>query len=279
MKVKLIVKDENYIDYMLMICDRYNVEVLETQEPELVYLSGNFEDIKKFLQDLNERFVFQEAEDGTQVVARPLRTDSKKKLKLLKNKEIFGLKLYFISDKDNLRKLTPEVDKYSPNRTKRIPLYPSIQQCLQACHENTVDKEFCYIYVPKRTLLNHKIYRCAVGDEGKAYITNEYWCLDDLEVELLYKIKVGKDFFVPDFKYSSVFNYKITDVYEIDPDNILEELAILTETKYVKSEKNDIAYWLEFKNYKEARHFFKMCQKNLNVNQVMWVDKCVYYNF
>ena len=274
MRTKIIVKEDNYLEYMQMICDRYNIKVIETEEPTKVWLQGTFEDTEKFLQDLNERFAFSVLADGTYEVTRPLKCDSLDDLKLLSPKELFGFKLYYISAEKDLKKLKLEESLYS--KIKHISLYPSVEQCIQSVKEFDDKKEF-YIYVPKTTLLKQKICKADRPSSNTSININEYWCLNELEVEPLYKIKVLNDFDTTDMKYGTVYNYKITDVFEVDGNNLLEEYAILNEVKYKESHTNGISYWLEFKDYKEARHFYKLCLKEFDGAFINWIDNNVYY--
>jgi len=205
---------------------------------------------------------------------------TKDNLKLLKPKDLLNLKLYFVSEKSNLNKLNPRipqsiVEDVENNNIKRVCFAPSIVQCLQAINAEK-SKEY-YVYVPKKNLINYKIWKCQTKDVPYADLTDEYWCLDSIEVEPLYKIKVTQILPTNTFKYDEVYNYKILEVYVIEPSNILADFAKLKEVKYVKEDQNDLNLWLEFKDYKEARKFATMCKRELNEHCVEWINNIVYY--
>ena len=58
-----------------------------------------------------------------------------------------------------------------------------------------------------------------------------------------------------------------------------KEYAILNDIRYKESHTNGTSYWLEFKNYKEARHFYKLCLKEFDGAFLNWIDNSVYYLF
>lgn len=214
-------------------------------------------------------------------------SDTKKSdLKLVKPKDLLNLKLYFVSERSDFEKLNPRVPKniltendIENNNIPRVCFAPSIQQCLQAISssiEINNTKEY-YVYVPKDNLFKHKIYKCVPKDVPDANLTDEYWCLDSIKIQPLYKIKIGKLVQTSSFKYSDVYNYKILEAYETVNTNVLKEFADYKEVKYIKAESNDISMWLEFKDYKEARKFFTMCKNELSAPYVIWVDNKVYY--
>ena len=207
----------------------------------------------------------------------------KKDLKLLKAKDLLTLKIYFVSEKKNFTKLEPRIpqnnlteEDIENNNIPRVCFAPSIAQCLQAIRVEK-GKEY-YVYVPKGNLFKHKIYKCTPKEVPDSHITDEYWCLDPIEIQVLYKIKVGDTLPTSNFKYSDIVNYKVVEVYELEKANILEEFADFKGVKYKKSEKNDISLWLEFKDYKEARKFYTMCKNELVEDLVIWMDNKVYYN-
>lgn len=209
-------------------------------------------------------------------------TDSGKELKLIKKKNLINLKLYHVSENKKITKLTPRVPKnertetgLENDTTKRICFAPSIEQCLQAINVEK-GKEYC-VYVPKKNLMYYNIYKCSDQEVPDASLTDEYWCLNPIDVEPLYIIKIGAEIETNSNKYSSVINYKIIKTFDITPSNILEDLAKLKEVKFVKADQNDLNVWLEFKDYKEARKFATICKRELNEALVVWKDNIVYY--
>lgn len=210
-------------------------------------------------------------------------SDTKKKdLKLVKPKILLSLKLYFVSEDGKLNKLKPRIpnnaltnNDIENNNIPRICFAPSIQQCLQGI--NAESSSEYYVYVPKGNLFKHKIYKCTPKEVPDSNLTDEYWCLDDIEIEVLYKIKTGKIIPSKSFKYADVINYKILESYQPENINILKEFADYKEVKYKSANHNDISMWLEFKDYKEARKFATMCKNELSEAFIIWVDNKVYY--
>ncbi len=206
----------------------------------------------------------------------------KSELKLIKKKDLMNLKLYHVSDNPHIKTLSPripkseDINKGLENGTiKRVCFAPSIEQCLQAiCAEK--GKEYI-VYVPKRNLMYSQIYKCNTQDAPGAYITDEYWCLTPIEVEPLYKVKVGNTVETNSGKYEDLLNYKVLESYKVTPSNVLEDLAYLNEVKYVSAGQTDLEYWLEFKDYKEARKFATMCSRVLNEGLIERADNKVYY--
>lgn len=208
-------------------------------------------------------------------------TDTKKEdLKLLKAKDLLNLKLFFVSENASLHKLTPRIPKsiiedVENNNIKRVCFAPSIEQCLQAIRAEK-GKEYI-VYVPKKNLINYKIWKCQTQEVPYANLTDEYWCLDEIEVAPLCKIKVSQEISTNTFKYDTVYTFKILEVYGIESPNILEDFANLKEIKYVKADQNDLNMWLEFKDYKEARKFATLCKRELNEHVIEWINNIVYY--
>ena len=207
----------------------------------------------------------------------------KKDLKLVKPKELLNLKLYFVSANKNFTKLKPRVPQNNlteldieNNNIPRICFAPSIQQCIQAIYTEK-GKEY-YVYVPKGNLFKHKIYKCTAKEVPDSNLTDEYWCLDEIEIQPLFKIKIGNDVATRTFKYQDITNYKVLEAYQIDNSNTLKEFADYKGVKYKKAEQNDISMWLEFKDYKEARKFFTMCRNELSELGIIWVDEKVYFD-
>lgn len=211
-------------------------------------------------------------------------SDTKKKdLKLIKAKDLLNLKLYFVSEKKDFKKLDPRIPKnertetgIENNNIPRVCFAPSIEQCLQAIHPEK-GQEY-YVYVPKGALFKHKITKCLMKEVPDANLTDEYWCLDSIEIQPLYKIKIGSTVETNSFKYDDLINYKVLESYKIENVNILKEFADFKGVKYKSVEHNDISMWLEFKDYKEARKFSTMCKRELSPDLVEWIDTKVYYS-
>jgi len=207
----------------------------------------------------------------------------KKDLKLVKAKNLLHLKLYFVSEKKSFTKLSPRIPKnervdlqIENDNIPRVCFAPSIEQCLQAINAEK-GKEY-YVYVPKGNLFKHDIFKCTLKEVPDSNLTDEYWCLDPIEIQVLYKIKIGKEVETNSFKYSSIINYKVIESYDIDNANVLQEFADFKGVKYKKADHNDISMWIEFSDYKEARKFATMCKRELSEALILWKDERVYYN-
>lgn len=208
---------------------------------------------------------------------------AKKDLKLVKPKNLLHLKLYFVSEKKSFTKLSPRIPKnervdlqIENDNIPRVCFAPSIEQCLQAI-DTEKGKEY-YVYVPKGNLFKHDIFKCTLKEVPDSNLTDEYWCLDPIEIQVLYKIKIGKEVETNSFKYSSIINYKVIESYDVINTNILQEFADFKGVKYKKADCNDISMWIEFSDYKEARKFATMCKRELSEALILWKDERVYYN-
>ena len=138
----------------------------------------------------------------------------KKDLKLVKPKNLLNLKLYFVSEKKNFTRLSPRIPKnervelqIENDNIPRVCFAPSIEQCLQAIDVEK-GKEY-YVYVPKGNLFKYDIFKCTPKEVPDSNLTDEYWCLDPIEIQKLYKIKIGKEIETNSFKYASIINYKV----------------------------------------------------------------------
>lgn len=207
----------------------------------------------------------------------------RKDLKLVKPKNLLNLKLYFVSEKKNFTKLSPRIPKnervelqIENDNIPRVCFAPSIEQCLQAIDVEK-GKEY-YVYVPKGNLFKYDIFKCTPKEVPDSNLTDEYWCLDPIEIQKLYKIKIGKEIETNSFKYASIINYKVIESYDINNANVLQEFAEFKGVKYKKADHNDISMWLEFADYKEARKFATMCKRELSEALILWKDERVYYN-
>ncbi len=205
----------------------------------------------------------------------------KSELKLIKPKNLLNLKLYFVSEKPKLHTLKPRIPEsiiqdIENDTIKRVCFAPSIEQCLQAINAEK-GKEYT-VYVPVKNLMYYEVYKCNTVEVPYSNLTDEYWVLNDIEVQPLYKIKINKILDTKTFKYDNAINYKILEVYDIKKSNLLEDFAKLKEVKFVKADQNDLDMWIEFKDYKEARKFSTMCQRELNESLISWIDNRVYYS-
>lgn len=205
----------------------------------------------------------------------------KKELKLLENKDLFNLKLYFVSKEKDLKILKPRIPKtanteeYENCNIKRVCFAPSISQCLQAIKS---EYKIMYVYVPKGSLANHKIHKCNMYDVIDSDLTDEYWCLDDIEVELLFQIQINGTLNSNLYKYSSPINYEITKTFKNEiEDNLLEDFALCNEIKFIAKGNNDFHHWLKFETPLKAKKFYNKCCEELNPNCLELVEDIVYY--
>ena len=113
-----------------------------------------------------------------------------------------------------------------------------------------------------------------------SFITDEYWCLDDIEVTPIAKIHTGKKWILlGNEKYGWTLKYTIDEILDskLEDYNILEDFALCTHTKYVAARVNEYMAELEFKDENAARDFYDKIMKKLNESRIFIKDNIVYY--
>lgn len=209
-------------------------------------------------------------------------------LKLVNKKDLFGLKLYFISKKDNIKKLKPRIPKAVlsiPNaedrKIDRICFAPSIEQCLLAIG---FEGDY-YVYTPKNNMVDLRWHKCTPKDAYFSFWTDEYWCLDEVELVKIAKInyikllpmkndaRVGRE----------IIDYTIKEVYDIPDEetyNILEDLAKCYNLKYSDAFINPIGSNLLFSTEEDCKKFYNVAKKVLSDMALEDFDKqIIYYDF
>lgn len=212
-----------------------------------------------------------------------IKDTAKKDLQLIPKKNLFNLKLYFVSSDKNLKELYPRVPKsiiqygFENSNIRRVCFAPSIEQCLLAVPNVKVNKTM-FVYVPKHSLGYYKFYKCEMKEVIDSDLTDEYWCLDKIEIEPIYKIKITNITEGKWFKYGVPYNYEIIKTYNanIDDNNILD-FAVCNGIEVLSADKSNYYNTLSFKTRKDAETFYKKCAKVTGDQSLDIIDNTVYF--
>ena len=112
-------------------------------------------------------------------------------MQLLTREEINNSKFYFLSDKENFKRIYPRVPcrrmHYEDNKTKRICCVKRIYSALQALPLKSGGEFYVYQLQPtKRT----KFARPELVDVLDSGHTHELWCLSPVNLKKIGKIKI-----------------------------------------------------------------------------------------